>query len=393
MKPLFPALLAVTLGLVPVSGFAASADELIQACEKLKRADDRATCLKEAVRASAGAPATSRPQSRKGVVTASADAIMKSLRRLANATSVGINLRDYSQMVVVESALINEELRGIPRGPFEDHVRRARDTYLDAREVWSKSIEWDDVLTFRIAAGPILQRYRLDVPLPSGGGGNTKTAALPISMYLSPIWAAAREDATVAQAAVATIMNPPTPAPLPSSTAKGVPSGAVGGQATGSDEQRRASIAAAGERAMRLLREFDDVANIDTGLSKYADFLWRRYPEFDRALSVMPDGIVKRNLAASKQAYASAGETWALSNMHPYLSQFAEAAGPILQRYGVTADVLNSVGTTDMKRMPKHVFLDPIWRVARQRLDDADDALKAVDAGGAGSQADAPRQP
>ena len=405
MKLLCRTLLVTSLGLACQPGFAASADELILACEKLQRVDDRATCLKEAVRASAsaGAPASSsassaarsKPASRKEVVLSAADSIMRSLRRLNSATSVGITMRDYSQLVVTESAVIDEAMRSVPRGPFEDHVRRARDAYIDARKVWSEAFESTYADIFEISISPILRRYQFDTSSLGKTPMGMKTSSLTLSRYLSPIWAAAADDERAAEAAMASIMNPPSPATpaTPVSTPRPAPASTSAALTPAASTPAPTPLATAAQRepetlarrkatpddqrVLTALRRLDSTADTGPGLNEYAKLSTAGVAEVDAALGNIPNDAFRNNVLAARQAYVDAHQVWYWAEQYQYLSQFAEAAGPTLRTYGVLPSTMNSTGIKEMRLMPRHIFLFPIWSAARIYIDAAEASLSS----------------
>lgn len=401
MKLLCRTLLVTSLGLACQPGIAASADELILACEKLQRAEDRATCLKEAVRASAGAPASSsaraparsKPASRQDVVLAAADSIMRSLRRLNSATSVGITMRDYSQLVVTESAIIDEALRSVPRGPFEDHVRRARDAYIDARKVWSEAFDSTYASIFEISISPILRRYQFDTSSLGKTPMGMKTSSLTLSRYLSPIWTAAADDERAAEAAMAFIMNPPSPAtpatpistprPVPASTPAALtpaPAPLPTAVQRDPDTAARRQATPDDQRVLIALRRLDATADTGPGLNEYAKLSTAGVAEVDAALGNIPNDAFRNNVLAARQAYVDAHQVWYWAEQYQYLSQFADVAGPTLRTYGVVPSMMNSTGIKEMRLMPRHIFLFPIWSAARIYIDAAEASLLSPEA-------------
>jgi hypothetical protein len=385
MNRILQALIAGAAALVSLPGLAASADELIQACEKLKRADDRATCLREAVRAVAAPQSGSKASNQQELAMAAAEEAMKALRRLASAATVGINLRDYSQLVVTESANVDEALRRVPEGPFRDAVLRSRQAYIDAREVWSASITWHYASVFRQAIAPTLHRYSINTSV-LDDGRTSNMSDIPISIFLSPIWTAARAEATAADAAIASLAEPPQPAAAAPQPAAAPRSSSIADQPIVEDVQSepppivRRKATATDQRALVALKRIDEAADTGPGFAEYARVINAGIADVDEALRDMPDDVFRTNIVAARQAYIDAREVWSLSDQHQYLSQFADAARPTLRRYGVGPVELNVARVKEMRLMPKHLFLFPIWQAARQRIDEAEGSLLTGDA-------------
>lgn len=65
--------------------------------------------------------------------------VLKTLRKLDSATSIGINIRDYSVLVRDSSADIQEDLRQVPDGDFKDKATEATQANIDANTLWARS--------------------------------------------------------------------------------------------------------------------------------------------------------------------------------------------------------------------------------------------------------------
>jgi hypothetical protein len=376
MKPLFRILLAAALGLASLPGFAASADELIQACEKLKRADDRATCLREAIKAVAASPAATKAPGQQELAVAAAESIMKALRRLTSAATVGINLRDYSQLVVTEAANIDEALRSVPEGQFRDAAVKSRQAYIDAREVWSASIRWRYASTFRSAVLPILRRYAIDTILLERMRDDVTITDMPIAYFLSPIWSAAKLEVAAADAAISSLSEPSVPTSSSSIADQPI---VVDAPSEASPPIVRRLATANDQRVLLALKKIDESADTGAGFVEYARMISTRIAELDQALREIPDHDFRTQVVAARQAYIDAREVWSLSDQYQYLSLFAEAAGTTLRRYDVRAHDLNRTGIKEMRSMPKQLFLFPIWQSARRRIDNAEGSLLSAD--------------
>ncbi|QEI06857.1 hypothetical protein FXN63_14195 [Pigmentiphaga aceris] len=371
-------ILSGTLAAIALPATAATVDELILACEKLKRAEDRANCFKEAIRSTAAPAAEAKTQSQKAVAVTAAEDVVKALRRLGSAVSVGITLRDYSQLLVTESAVIDEALRSVPDGKFKGSALKSRQAFIDAREIWSQSIQEDYLSVFRIVAEPILKRYAIeyvvyDLRL-------NKPSDIPKSSFLSPIWNAAQEAAAEADSEIASIMVPPA-APKPAATVS-APVKAETQQPERKNPWQRQPTAE-DQLAVKTLRKIDDAADTKLGLIEYSKLISADVVAIDRALRDMPDDEFRNHIVIARQAYIDARNVWHMSEQQQYLSLFVEAARPQLQRYSVSIAELNAAGTRDMTRIPKHLFLFPIWREARLRIDDAERLLTSAGANAA----------
>ena len=385
MKLLCRTLLVASLGLVCLPGFAASADELIQACEKLKRADDRATCLREAVKAVAAspmpAPAAAKAPKPQELAVSAAESVMKALRRLGSATEVGITFRDYGQLLVTELANIDEGMRSVPDGPFKEAVLKSRQAYLDAREMWSDSIQGTYVSTFRISAEPVFRRYGIDMSALEDSNFR-KTSSIPKVIFLSPIWAAAGRHAITAETAAASLMNPPqanrVPQPNPQPLVTATPTPAA--EASEPRPVVRRKGTPEDQRVLLALKRLDATADTGPGLNEYAKLSTAGVAEVDAALSNIPNDAFRTKVLAARQAYVDAHQVWYWAEQYQYLSQFADAAGPTLRTYGVGPSTMNSTGIKEMRLMPRHIFLFPIWSAARINIDAAEALLSSPEA-------------
>lgn len=65
---------------------------------------------------------------------------LKSLRKLAAATEVGVNFQDYSSRLIDVKAEVNEVLPQIADGYVKDEIKLAMDAYADAGTAWNWTI-------------------------------------------------------------------------------------------------------------------------------------------------------------------------------------------------------------------------------------------------------------
>jgi len=392
MKLLCRTLLVTSLGLACQPGFAASADELILACEKLQRAEDRSICLKEAVKAVAASSTAPSRSTQAAAAVVAAESVMKALRRLESATEIGITLRDYSQLLVTETANIDEGLRSVPDGPFKNAVMKSRQAYIDARVLWSLSIVSTYVSVFQSSAEPMFRLYGIDPSELYNTSNFRKTSDIPKVIFLSPIWLAAGLETIVAQRELASLATPgavkPKPDPVSARVATALPLPAVASPAPAPSATSEANTSPAArrqatpedQRVLTALRRLDATADTGPGLNEYAKLSTAGVAEVDAALGNIPNDAFRNNVLAARQAYVDAHQVWYWAEQYQYLSQFADAAGPTLRTYGVLPSTMNSTGIREMRLMPRHIFLFPIWSAARIYIDAAEASLASPEA-------------
>jgi hypothetical protein len=93
---------------------------------------------------------------------AAADAI-KALGRVEAAVEVGVNYRQYSQLVIDAKAVVNEAKRALPAGNLLTSLSECMLAYGDAATVWNHKIQYGFGLYKRFGHGGIIKRYKLPV--------------------------------------------------------------------------------------------------------------------------------------------------------------------------------------------------------------------------------------
>lgn len=71
--------------------------------------------------------------------TAAEEAI-KSLRKIAAATEVGVNYEKYGNMLIETKAVVNEANEILPEGELKKEIVAAMDSYQKALDVWNQKI-------------------------------------------------------------------------------------------------------------------------------------------------------------------------------------------------------------------------------------------------------------
>lgn len=94
----------------------------------------------------------SQTASRQGL--AQVQEALKALRKLNSATSVGISLMQYGQLLVDAKASLDEALATMPVGELRNELALSMQAYVDAKEVWN-------VIITKNAAGILYWRKQL----------------------------------------------------------------------------------------------------------------------------------------------------------------------------------------------------------------------------------------
>jgi hypothetical protein len=91
---------------------------------------------------------------------AAADAI-RALGRIEAAVQVGVNYRQYSQLLIDVKAVVNEAEWTLPTGKVLTNLREAMRAYKDAATVWDFKIEYKFGLKKAYGHGALIERYKL----------------------------------------------------------------------------------------------------------------------------------------------------------------------------------------------------------------------------------------
>lgn len=131
-----------------------------------------------------------------------ANLMLKALRKLAGATEIGISMRDYGQLVLEQSYIIDEAMRGAPSNEFKSSITKSRQAFVDARTIWGSMFESQYVSIFLGLNKSILSQYPIDegyMKTLSTVSTYAKTEDMNKSIILSPIWATAKEALSKAE--------------------------------------------------------------------------------------------------------------------------------------------------------------------------------------------------
>jgi hypothetical protein len=106
---------------------------------------------------------------------AATDAI-KSLGKIKAAVEVGVNLRQYSQLVIDAKAAVNEAEGTLPAGEMLITLKSAIDAYRDALTVWNHKY----LGVTKVADPELFSRYKLETDKSAPGSGADTILALKI---------------------------------------------------------------------------------------------------------------------------------------------------------------------------------------------------------------------
>ncbi len=126
---------------------------------------------------------------------------LKSLRRMAAATEVGINFQEYGKRVIDLKADIDEDLSQLPEGELKQEIKLAVEAYVDANTAWNEMSD-NNYLSTAFEPGKTLQKKYsmrglpapdLKVKLPKGMEGYAGSLMVPKNIALNTIWGVARK--------------------------------------------------------------------------------------------------------------------------------------------------------------------------------------------------------
>ncbi len=112
---------------------------------------------------------------------------LKSLRKLAAATEVGVNFQEYGSRLIDVKTEVNELLPKITDGYVKDEIILAMDAYADAETAWNGMTRGNSLFP-DLEPGKTLQK-KYSIPIDTSIG----MALLPRNVVLSTIWAAAQK--------------------------------------------------------------------------------------------------------------------------------------------------------------------------------------------------------
>ncbi|MGB9181475.1 MAG: hypothetical protein WCB68_19760 [Pyrinomonadaceae bacterium] len=119
-----------------------------------------------------------------------ASAALRSLRKLAGATEVGISFQEYSSRLIDIKNEVDDSISRLPDGELKNELSLAMEAYVDAGQAWNKMLRNDFMLHTYEPGITLMRKYSMQpvelVP------GNRSTLALPRNYVLSTIWSAAR---------------------------------------------------------------------------------------------------------------------------------------------------------------------------------------------------------
>ena len=189
------------------------AEQLIQACQSLKRQADRGKCLEEAVKsatASAAPPSKQETPSTKEVAQARAEKAFAAAQAIQSVVATGISLVQY-QPYIHQFSIALDQYRAAAQLPDEkeaiSRLDQALQAYSDAALYWRADIEFYSRSDNRLAyagglpanlAGTtqILDRYQVPTRKSDMWGINQ---GAPLSVALTTIWGYAGDQIKLAK--------------------------------------------------------------------------------------------------------------------------------------------------------------------------------------------------
>ena len=162
-----------------------------------------------------------------------------------------------------------------------------------------------------------------------------------------------------------------TPSQIPAATASSKAQQKISGS------QRQATV-----DSVRALRKLLSAVEVGLSFSQYTDRLIDAKAEIDERFSLLPEGVVKQEIAGSMDAFLDAHELWRLSLTEKWAHSYLFHARQIYKRYNFTpernADADVKIGE-ELRRWRKEPLVDDalmhIWAVAVQHLQRAQEKL------------------
>lgn len=135
-----------------------------------------------------------------------ANRALRSLRKLAGATAIGINFQEYGSRLIDVKNEVDEATSRMQSGDLKTELTLAMEAYVDAGQAWNQMLRYDFMLPNAEPGLTLIRKYSLQptelVP------GNRNTLALPRNYVLSTLWAAARAHIDRANSLLASAQSP-----------------------------------------------------------------------------------------------------------------------------------------------------------------------------------------
>lgn len=119
-------------------------------------------------------------------VRAAAEAALKTLRRMASATDVGISLSEYNTRLIDLKADVDEQFSLIPDGELKTEIQLAVESYIDAQNAWKEMGRHDTLFPTLEPGRSLMTKYSIPIDRSIG------IELLPGKSVRSIIWLAAR---------------------------------------------------------------------------------------------------------------------------------------------------------------------------------------------------------
>jgi hypothetical protein len=121
------------------------------------------------------------------------DDAMKSLRKLAAATQVGVNYQQYGTLVIEAQAQVNDALAVLPEAELKTEMNAAMEGYADAGRVWSVKIDSRRLYSNSEPGQTLIPKYSLKTtPYYFSGAQKPAWESVDADQALQIIWGIAR---------------------------------------------------------------------------------------------------------------------------------------------------------------------------------------------------------
>jgi hypothetical protein len=113
---------------------------------------------------------------------------LKSLRKIAGATEIGVTKQEYSSRLIDVKADVDEAIAVLPDNQIEEELKLAMEAFVDAARAWNEMIT-NDFLLPQYEPGATFQK-KYSIPVDSSLG--TGKEIMRRDVVLSKMWQAAR---------------------------------------------------------------------------------------------------------------------------------------------------------------------------------------------------------
>jgi hypothetical protein len=128
--------------------------------------------------------------------------------------------------------------------------------------------------------------------------------------------------------------------------------------------------------SLKALKKIEAATQVGVNYQQYGQLVIEAKAQVNEALSVLSDGELKKELDATMDAYADAGQAWGVKiSGHGILKQNEEPGKTLISKYSLKAEV-PSIAKSLGAIVHSDDALQVIWGEARKHLERASSLLK-----------------